>query len=519
MPLPALLMSPPKYEFVLGIRSWNSRHVLGFLENIVSYDYMTSTLITSNTFNTSLGVGSSISGGYVDMSANTAVRLWAYSDQPIQIQIVYADSSVGDSSVSELYSVYRNNTSAINSTKKKAYARTIVTNPLGGVAASQVVVKTRHSTRDPNPVLTYQTDDITLQGTFNMDEFSVSFGNIAIDACVSSILTYGSTVQANKGDNRAILTDTSGRLIMTTVSAYPLNITSSAAETGIKVFGTNTGTDLVALRVDASGRAEVVSSVTNPVYITSSADESSVKIYGNDGTTDRLILTDASGRFLVKVQDNSGTTIRLDAAGRVDVSGTVYTNQSTSSIVAYGNDGTSNRVIRTDASGRIDVTLRDSSGNALTSSGGALNVALGNATINVDISLDDEIVIYGKTSGGEAKAVLVSSTGQVLTTSTAQSISSVNVIYASPTHVASGAQTDVMDATTLGRQINIMGRSSQLCDLQVVSSPDNSDYYNTIYAFLVKVVDNCFNFSVPITNRYVRLVPSADTSLTLNFTY
>ena len=78
--------------------------------------------------------------------------------------------------------------------------------------ADRVVVKARHSVRDPNPVLTYQTDDITLQGNFNLEEFEVSVGVLATDVCTSSIQIWGSTSTVSLGEYRVVLTDTCGLL-------------------------------------------------------------------------------------------------------------------------------------------------------------------------------------------------------------------------------------------------------------------------------------------------------------------
>lgn len=210
----------------------------------------TSTLILSNTFNTSLGAGMDIAGPYVDTSINTAIRLWAYSDQNLQVRIVYADNSMGDNSLTEIYPLYSNNTSAINSTKKKSFSKTIVTNPLGGTDAQRVVVKTRHSIRDPQPVLTYQTDEVTLQGNFDMDNFEVCISNITFDASTSSTRIYGSTVSADIGDYRVIRTDNSGQVIISDGT----NFTTSAGTASVQIYGQDIGGVKVPVLTDASGR-------------------------------------------------------------------------------------------------------------------------------------------------------------------------------------------------------------------------------------------------------------------------
>jgi len=150
---------------------------------------MTTTLISSNTFNISLAASASTSGPFVDTSGNTAVRIWANSDQNLSIKIIYADASSGSGSVEEQYSVYASHVTAINSTKKKTWAKTYVENTAASTA-STVVVKTKHSVRDPQPVLTYMTDDITAQASFNLDQFSVSIGyvsgNVSADLYVAN---------------------------------------------------------------------------------------------------------------------------------------------------------------------------------------------------------------------------------------------------------------------------------------------------------------------------------------------
>jgi hypothetical protein len=60
-------------------------------------------------YNSSLDVNNATRSLPTDTSTNTAVKLWGYSDQPLQVFIVYADNSSGDNSLSELYSFYANN--------------------------------------------------------------------------------------------------------------------------------------------------------------------------------------------------------------------------------------------------------------------------------------------------------------------------------------------------------------------------------------------------------------------------
>lgn len=323
---------------------------------------MTSTLI--NQINTSLGVGSSASSSssYTAIdSCYTAIRVWAYVNQNMNVQIVYADSSSGDSSLAETYPVYRNNTSVINSIKKKSYAKTIVNNPSDGAAATRVLVKTFHATRDPNPVLTYNTDDVTLQANFDMDTFELSLANLQTDVSLSSIQVYGSVATSDVGNYRILLTDTCGRSIVTTDSNYPLNITASAETSNMVVYGTTTAGNKVSVAVSACGE------------------------------------------LLTNIQDTALT---------------------------------------------------------------------------------------GPTS-----------------------------LYATATHVAADSSTSVIDIGTFSRQVNIMGQSSQLCSLKVQTSPDGTSYYDSIYTVLVKTVDTNFVQNVPSTERYIVLVPDADTSLTLKYTY
>lgn len=63
------------------------------------------------------------------------------------------------------------------------------------------------------------------------------------------------------------------------------------------------------------------------------------------------------------------------------------------------------------------VTLFDSTGKGITTTNGALNVAISNATLNVDISMQDNIVVYGKTRTGQIRAILVDDEGRVITSS------------------------------------------------------------------------------------------------------
>lgn len=401
------------------------------------------TLIDSNTFNTTLVAGVSVSGDYTDTSTNTAVKVWAYSDQNLQISILYSDSSSGTNPITEVYPIYANNTVAINSTKKKQWSKTVIANPADGTDATKVVVKTRHSIRDPQPVLTYQTDDITLQANFDMESFEVSLTNINLDASNSTVRVYGGIEQETLGDYRLILTDTSGRV-------------------------------------------QVGSTSTNPVYITASAEDSTISVYGTDeSSTSRQLLTDTSGRQQVKL---------------------------------YGQDAGGDTVANLlDASGRTMVSMHDGSGNALTTTNGALNVYIGSSAINVDISVDDNIVVHGKTVSDAPVAVSVTTCGEVVTTN--PYINGPVELYSSATHVDADTSTSIMTIGANSRQVNIMGQSSQLCTLALETSPDNSTFYATSYSIIIKETDTGFYASVPSTGRYLYMIPDSDTSLTIKYTY
>lgn len=165
------------------------------------------------------------------------------------------------------------------------------------------------------------------------------------------------------------------------------------------------------------------------------------------------------------------------------------------------------------------ITLYDSMGRGLLSTNGALHVAIGDTAINVDISLEDNIVINGKTSGNAPVAIAVNESGQLLTINTPQSISSVQSVYASATNLNADSATSTMDIGTTNRQINIRGQSSQLCTLKVQTSPTSDTFYDSIYNCIIKTANTNFNISVPTADRYIRLVPDIDTSLILSYTY
>lgn len=231
-----------------------------------------SDLIASNTFNTTLAASASISGPYVDTSVNTAVRIWANADEAMNIYIIYADNSAGDNSLSELYHVYKSHTTAINSTVKKDFASTQVTNPSSTASVPNVNVKTKHTTRDPHPVLTYMTDDIVAQANFNLDEFDISF-----DFSTSSIKVYGT---ATDGSVHPIRTDPGGYLdIRGSVSANILVDNDEITLINPLIIG-GEGQDGAATTIatDLSGRLNTVlfvgdtsASSANPVYTTSTA--------------------------------------------------------------------------------------------------------------------------------------------------------------------------------------------------------------------------------------------------------
>jgi hypothetical protein len=228
------------------------------------------TLIASNTFNTTLAASASVCGPYVDTSVNTAVRIWANADQAMNIYIIYADTSSGDSSLSELYHVYKSHTTAINSTVKKAFSKTLVTNPSSSITVPNVSVKTKHSTRDPHPVLTYMTDDIVAQANFNLDEFDISF-----DHSTSSLQIYGLDV-TDSYTHRALVSDALGHLLIGgSVSANMLVDNDEISLINPLVIGGEAQDGAVAtIATDLSGRLTTVTfigdasvSSTNPMKV------------------------------------------------------------------------------------------------------------------------------------------------------------------------------------------------------------------------------------------------------------
>jgi hypothetical protein len=161
------------------------------------------------------------------------------------------------------------------------------------------------------------------------------------------------------------------------------------------------------------------------------------------------------------------------------------------------------------------VTLYDSAGRGLTSTNGALNVAISDTVINVDISVHDNMVIYGKNPKGESIPIAVNELGRVLTIpSSNDPVIDISTVYQQLTHVSTGTATDIIDTGTSCRHINLMGQSGQKCTLKVRSSPDQQKFYDTIYSC---IVNGSFSITIPPTSRYIQLVPNCDVSLSLKY--
>lgn len=103
-----------------------------------------------------------------------------------------------------------------------------------------------------------------------------------------------------------------------------------------------------------------------------------VRVGGFDGSADRELLTDTTGKPKVLLYDANGNAA-LVAKGTAPAS-----NQG---VIPNGIfDGTNMQAAHGDSSGRTDVRTFDGSGNALSSSGGSLNVnvtAGGGSTTNI----------------------------------------------------------------------------------------------------------------------------------------
>ena len=127
------------------------------------------------------------------------------------------------------------------------------------------------------------------------------------------------------------------------------------------------------------------------------------------------------------------------------------------------------------------------------------------------------IIVHGRTSSSSTAAIAVTASGEVITTSSY--VSSPVQLYSSATHVDADSSTSTMTVGANSRQVNIMGRSSQLCTLKVMTSPDNTTYYDTIYNLIVRETDSDFYMSVPTFQQYLKMSPDADTSLTIKYTY
>ena len=167
---------------------------------------------------------------------------------------------------------------------------------------------------------------------------------------------------------RPLLTDNTGRTDIRPLSSSTDSIAISATNLDIRdltnatdnvlVYG-NDGTTNRVILTNNLGQTDI-RPLTTADQVTVSATNLDVRdltnatdnvlVYGNDGTTNRVILTNASGQ----------TDIRpLTTADQVTVSATNLDvrdlTNATDNVLVYGNDGTTNRIILTNASGQTDI--------------------------------------------------------------------------------------------------------------------------------------------------------------------
>ena len=163
------------------------------------------------------------------------------------------------------------------------------------------------------------------------------------------------------------------------------------------------------------------------------------------------------------------------------------------------------------------VTLYDSVGRGLTSTNGALNVAIADTMVNIDISVHDNMVICGKNPKGESIPIAVNESGRVLTSpSGSPPVANINTIYQQLTHVSAGDAIPTIDMGVSCRHINIIGQCQcqSPCTLKVRSSLEQHEFYDTIYSC---IVNGPFCIVIPPTSRYIQLVPDTDISLSLRY--
>lgn len=125
----------------------------------------------------------------------------------------------------------------------------------------------------------------------------------------------------------------------------------------------------------STGKLDVVCATTL------SEATSSIVVYGNDGSANRVIKTDASGKVEV-VPPNLA--------------------QSSDSVAVYGSDGTTARQLKTDTTGKLEVLVKEQPAKSASSASlwTAQSISSGSSlsTSGVDVSAHRHITIYGTTT-------------------------------------------------------------------------------------------------------------------------
>ncbi|MGL4736948.1 MAG: DUF6385 domain-containing protein [Cellulosilyticaceae bacterium] len=207
---------------------------------------------------------------------------------------------------------------------------------------------------------------------------------------------------ANAGNVINVKADDTGRLTVSTDAAAPLDVSVTQATDSISVYG-NDGTTNRILKTNATGQMDIrplTSADEVSVVITEASD--SISVYGNDGTANRILKTNATGQMDVRP---------LTAADVV----TAVVSQADDSIAVYGNDGTTNRVLKTNATGQMDV-------RPLTAA---------DVVTAVVSQTDDSIAVYG--NDGTTNRVLKTDANGVLSVNTTYSFVDTTLVDADAT--------------------------------------------------------------------------------------
>jgi len=256
-----------------------------------------------------------LDGIYDSTDTYVVVRVWVNVPGNCSLRLYFADNAAGANEIEEMYPVYGNHVSSINSLVKKPYAKVTLTNETVNQQLN-VLVRTKFVNRSVHPYLNYSTDDVTANVSISLDEINF---NQKIDHSGASILCYGRQDPGTTSESDVPLrTDNCGNMSIvghrynaTTVvqnDVRPVIIGGYSSDNTIRTIATDTSGYVKIISGDPSGVE--VKPGTGSEFKISSFDPSGVAVKPGPGSEFKISSFDPSG---VAVKPGTGSEFKISS--------------------------------------------------------------------------------------------------------------------------------------------------------------------------------------------------------------